>query len=219
MIKALIFDFDGTIIDTETAWYVAFRDAYKKYEVDLTLEMYSQCIGTSLHAFNPYEYLKTHLHLPIDLAEFRRSVRAHHAELMLQEEMRPGVLHYLENAKSAGLKIGLATSSERSWIDPFLDRLDIRRFFDCIRTADDVKKVKPDPELYLRTLEGLDVRPEEAIALEDSPNGAKAAMTAGLYCVLVPNTITKLLSFEPVHRQGERLSDFDFHALIADIGS
>ncbi|MCI3923144.1 HAD-IA family hydrolase [Paenibacillus sp. TRM 82003] len=219
MVKALIFDFDGTIIDTETAWYIAFRDAYKKHDVELTLEMYSQCIGTSLHSFNPYEYLKTHLQLPIDLAEFRRSVRAHHAELMLKEEMRPGILQFLQSAKAAGLKIGLATSSERSWIEPFLDRLRIRDYFECIRTADDVKRVKPDPELYAQALACLGVQPNEAIALEDSPNGAKAAMAAGMYCVLVPNTITKLLAFEEVHRQAESLADFDFHALLADIGS
>ncbi|WKL03205.1 HAD family phosphatase [Paenibacillus amylolyticus] len=78
MIKALVFDFDGTIIDTETAWYIAFRDAYKEHGVDLTLEMYSQCIGTSLKTFNPYEYLITDLNLPIDRGSVQgiRSVAA-----------------------------------------------------------------------------------------------------------------------------------------------
>lgn len=109
MIKALVFDFDGTIIDTETAWYIAFRDAYKEHGVDLTLEMYSQCIGTSLKTFNPYEYLITDLNLPIDREAFRESVQLQHAALMNKEKVRPGIQEYLEQAREAGLKLAVAS--------------------------------------------------------------------------------------------------------------
>lgn len=213
MIRALIFDFDGTIIDTETAWYVAFRDAYQEYGVELTLEQYSQCIGTSLRYFNPYEYLVTELHLPINLEEFRKSVRTRHADLMEKETMRPGILQFIKLAKENGLKLGLASSSERAWVSPFLDRLQLRNEFACIRTADDVKHVKPHPELYLQSLACLDVAPQEAIAIEDSPNGSRAAIAAGLRCLVIPNSITRLLEFESGLEMYSSLANVDFQEL------
>ncbi|CAM3756584.1 HAD family hydrolase [Cohnella lubricantis] len=218
MIKALIFDFDGTIIDTETAWYAAFREAYQQYEVELTLEMYSRCIGTSLHVFNPYEYLMTDLGLPIDKESFASAVRVRHAELMSREQVRPGVADYLEQARERGLKIGLATSSKRDWIDEHMERLGIGHYFECISTADDVARVKPDPELYLRTLAGLGVEAHEAVALEDSPNGAKAAVAAGIPCVLAPNEITWTLAFpsEGILCRVNRLSELAFETLVTE---
>lgn len=214
MVKALIFDFDGTVIDTETAWYDSFRESYREYGVDLSLELYSKCIGTSLQSFNPYEYLVTHLHLPVDLDAFRKSVRRRHALRMESETPRPGVLDFLKKAKQRNLKIGLASSSGSEWVEGFLDRLGITGDFECIRTADHVKKVKPDPELYLKTLECLGVKPEEAIAVEDSPNGAKAAAAAGIFCVLVPNPVTRSLAFEAVQLRADSLSDVDLDRLI-----
>ncbi|MCB8817666.1 HAD family hydrolase [Desulfosporosinus shakirovi] len=215
MIRALIFDFDGTVIDTETAWYVAFRDAYKEYGVELTLEQYSQCIGTSLNFFNPYEYLVTDLHLPIDLDKFRISVQTCHANLMKTEQVRPGIVHFLKSARDQGLKIGLASSSKLDWVNRFLDRLELRDYFQCIRTADDVMHVKPHPELYLQTLNGLGIDGHEAIAIEDSPNGYRAAITAGLHCVVVPNIITQSLKFGPVLHTALSLEEFDFKQLLA----
>nr|WP_237691068.1 HAD family hydrolase [Paenibacillus caui] len=214
-IKAIIFDFDGTIIDTETAWYNAFRDAYKKHGVELTLEQYSQCIGTSLGAFNPHEYLVTELNLPIDLESFRENVQSHHSALMEKEKIRPGILDYLKLAKAAGLKIGLASSSDRAWIDKYLNQLGIRDYFDCIRTKDDVKAVKPDPELYLQTIECLGVQADEALAIEDSPNGSKAALAAGLYTLVSPNAITRNLEFPDTHHRVECFSKLDLREVLA----
>ncbi|WP_166243272.1 HAD family hydrolase [Paenibacillus turpanensis] len=216
MIKAIIFDFDGTIIDTETAWYAAFKEAYREYGVDLTLEMYSQCIGTSLHQFNPYEYLMTDLKLPIDREEFRKSVQQRHSLLMEKEEIRPGVVRYLNEAKAAGLKIGLASSSVRAWVEKYLERLKLKPYFECIRTADDVRRVKPDPELYVQATAALGVQPNEAVAIEDSPNGAKAAEAAGLHCLYIPNTITASLPFEPRGGRLSSLLDLELKDLIVN---
>jgi putative hydrolase of the HAD superfamily len=217
MIKAIIFDFDGTIIDTETAWYHAFRDAYKEHGVELTLEQYSGCIGTSLHTFNPYEYLMTDLNLPIDKRAFRELVHLQHSELMRSEQVRSGILDYLKDAQESGLKIGLASSSARAWIDKYLEQLEIAHYFECIRTADDVVKVKPDPELYRQTLAGLGVEASEAVAIEDSPNGARAASAAGMSCIVVPNAITKSLTFDKSDRyyHAESLAHIDFHEMVA----
>ncbi len=214
LIKAIIFDFDGTVIDTETVWYRAFREAFEAYGVDLTVEMYAPCIGTGYQAFNPFEYLATDLHLPIDLKAFRSSVEARHAELMTAEKMRDGVREYLAKARSQGLKIGMASSSSRQWVEHFIEKLNIAHYFDCIRTGSDVARVKPHPELYLQTLQCLEVDAKEAVAIEDSPNGSKAAMTAGIYCVTVPSLVTKGLDFEPVNCRLNSLTDLDFDLLV-----
>ncbi|MGO4547594.1 HAD family hydrolase [Paenibacillus sp. 2TAB23] len=217
MIKAIIFDFDGTIIDTETAWYHAFRDAYLEHGVELTLEQYSGCIGTSLHTFNPYEYLMTDLKLAIDKDSFRDSVHVQHTNLMQSERVRSGILDYLKDAKDSGMKIGLASSSPRAWIDKYLEQLELGHYFEAIRTADDVAKVKPDPELYVQTLTALGVEASEAIAIEDSPNGARAALAAGMSCIIVPNAITKSLPFDQSDRyfHAESLSHIDFQMMAA----
>ncbi|OMD43382.1 HAD family hydrolase [Paenibacillus odorifer] len=214
MIKGIIFDFDGTIIDTETAWYTAFNEAYAEYGVDLTLEQYSTCIGTSLNSFNPYEYLMTDLKLAIDKEAFSKAVKQRHSKLMELETIRPGIQHYLDSAKKAGLRIGLASSSSLEWVEKYLNQLGIRDYFECIRTADHVTKVKPDPELYNQTLACLGITPNEAVAIEDSPNGSKAAAAAGIRCIVTPNEITNFLEFDKQHHKIDNLSLLDFDHVV-----
>lgn len=215
MIKAIIFDFDGTIIDTETAWYTVFRDAYAQYGVDLSLATYAKCLGTNLQEFNPYTYLVTHHHIELDVEAFQTSIQQSHAQLMAKETVRPGILAWLQQAREAGLQIGLASSSSRQWIDQYVDTLGIRDFFDCYCTADTVTNVKPDPELYLQALEQLGIKANEAIAIEDSPNGAQAAVAAGLYTLVIPNAITKQLPFGTGHQTLETIAQYDLQDLLA----
>ena len=214
MMKAIIFDFDGTIIDTETAWYVVFKNAYEQYGVDLSLETYSQCLGTSLKSFNPYTYLTTHYNISLDLEQFRTSIRSNYEKLIEKETIRPGILNLLQQAKQAGLKIGLASSSHREWIDKFVNLLGLDGYFECYCTADTVENVKPDPELYLQALQQLGVQAHEALAIEDSPNGARAAVAAGLHTIVIKNTITKQLPFSKGHHTLECLEQTSLHDLI-----
>ena len=137
-----------------------------------------------------------------------------YAKLIEQESMRPGIFNLLQEAKAAGLKIGLASSSHRDWIDKFVDQLGIRDYFDCYCTADTVSNVKPDPELYYQALDRLGVKPNEAIAIEDSPNGARAAVAAGLHTVVIKNTLTKQLPFSKGHYTIESLEHNGLKELI-----
>lgn len=216
MLKAIIFDLDGTIIDTETAWYVALNELYQEHGVELSLELYSTCIGTDLTAFNPYEYLITELKVQVDPQEFKDKVRQRYDHLMTKEQIRPGVRDYLEQARAAGIKLAVASSSNREWVERHLQQLGVLDYFDAIRTADDVRKVKPDPELYQQAIAALGVEPQEAIAVEDSPNGARAAAAAGLHCLVVPNTITSTLPFDLPHRRVNSLTDLAFDKLLSN---
>lgn len=217
MYKAIIFDFDGTIIDTEKAWYAAFREAYREHGVELAIEQYSLCIGTDHAAFNPYEYLITELGLPLDRDEFKRSVHDKYEKLMAELTLRPGILECLQAARKAGLSVGLATSSSEAWISRYLEPLGIRDYFDCIRTSDHVARVKPDPELYIRAAEGLQVKPGEAVAVEDSPNGARAAIAAGMDCIVVPNEVTAPLAFPSGVYRIESLADIQLEQLLRQV--
>lgn len=119
MIKAVVFDFDGLIIDTESPWYDAYRAAFQDYGVDLPLELWLKCVGTTFAAFDPIVYLEEQSGGTIDRNEIFAKTRKRHDQIMQEKGLREGVQSYLEDAAAKGLRIGLATSSSRAWIDAF----------------------------------------------------------------------------------------------------
>jgi putative hydrolase of the HAD superfamily len=167
MIKAVIFDCDGLLIDTETPWYEAFREIYREYQVDLPLEMYAQCIGNSDFAqFNPYDYLEESINRKVDRKVIDRRIQEIHTSIMKDQKLLPGVENYLKRAKELGLKIGLASSSRRVWVEEHVKTHQIHHFFDTIHTKDEVEYVKPHPELYLQAIQALGVEKREVIAFK-----------------------------------------------------
>lgn len=218
MIKALVFDFDGLIIDTETPSYEAFFEIYRGYGVELPLKTYAQCIGTTFEAFNPYSYLSECLEKEIDTDLVRNQFRTEYRNRLECQTLRPGVTDYLEAATQLNLKIGLASSSSLSWIQPYLERHNLAAYFSSICTSDHVAKVKPDPELYMQSLDNLGVSGEEAIAFEDSLNGLKAAKSAGLHCVIVPNEVTRYSPFCEHNLMINSMSDLPLEQVIRAIG-
>ncbi|MFC4766891.1 HAD family hydrolase [Effusibacillus consociatus] len=195
MIKAIVFDFDGLIFDTETHEYRVLEEIYKSHGAELPLEVWGQCVGTHANFFDAYAYLEQCIGKPVDRDVLGKQRREMFDLRVENETALPGVENYLVAAKRLGLKIGLASSSNRAWVTRWLTKLNLLDYFECIRTADDVEHVKPDPALYLKACECLGVQPQEAIAFEDSPNGAIAAKRAGMHCVIVPNFVTTTLTF------------------------
>ncbi|EKN69085.1 haloacid dehalogenase-like hydrolase family protein [Neobacillus bataviensis LMG 21833] len=197
--KAIIFDFDGLIVDTESIWYECFREVLAAKGLDLTIEQFSNVVGTTGDVL--YDYIRRSLPSPVSLEEIRRSAHVLFSAKMGDPVLRDGVENYLKEANDLGLKIGLASSSSRDWVEGYLRKLQIFDCFDAIKTRDDVVEVKPHPALYLKTLEALSVSPSEAVAFEDSRNGLLAAVAAGLPCIMVPNGVTAHLDFtEAIHQ-------------------
>jgi putative hydrolase of the HAD superfamily len=197
MKKAIIFDFDGLIVDTETVWYQAYKETLTELGMDLPLEEFSKVIGTDndmLHLF-----IKAALGESVDLTKIESRVRLNFDAAMQKPVLRDGVLEYLQDAERLGLKIGLASSSSYEWVTGYLSLLNIRHYFSVIQTRETVAKVKPDPELYLLALRALNVEAAEAVAFEDSLNGLLAACAAGIDCVIVPNEVTSELAFNGHH--------------------
>jgi HAD superfamily hydrolase (TIGR01509 family) len=196
MLKAIIFDFDGLILETETPVFQSWQELYRKFDQELTFDTWQAAIGTKESSFNPYRELekRTGLEINWDELEPRRARREY--ELADRQPLLPGVLDYLEQARQLGLRLGLASSSEREWVEYHLRNRDLEHYFSVVKCAEDVLLTKPDPALYLDTLSGLGVSALEAFALEDSPLGALAAKRAGLFCVVVPNNLTRQMKFE-----------------------
>lgn len=218
MIRALVFDFDGLILDTETNEFHAYAETYRHFGAELPLEMWSKVIGTDmLSVFNPYDYLESCLGKPYDRELFRTMRRTLFVERMERERLRPGVTDVLEQARRLGLAVGLASSSHSDWITGYLTKHGIRDYFSVIRSRDHVANVKPDPELYRQAVEHLGVKPEEALAFEDSPNGSLAAHRAGLHCVIVPNTVTATLTFGAHSKRIDTMAGLDLAKLLVEL--
>jgi len=214
MIKAIVFDFDGLILDTEGPEFQSWQEIYQAHGCALTLEKWAECIGTA-DAFDPYDLLEERLDRPIDRAAIRARHRARQAELMAGQAVLPGVERTIHEAQAMGLKLGIASSSTREWVTGYLDRFGLRGHFSSLKCADDVALTKPDPALYVLSVQALGVAAHEAVALEDSPNGVLAAKRAGLFCVAVPNALTRQLTFDGADVQLNSLADLPLEALLA----
>lgn len=194
LIKAIIFDFDGLIVDTETAWFEAYKEAMNVYDVDLPQERFVQTVGTDNAAL--YEFVQQQLGENVSIEEIEAKAASFYQIKMKTPQAREGVKDYLEEAKQLGYKIAIASSSNKEWVIHYLNELGLLSYFEVIITSEDVESIKPAPDLYLKALAALAVRPDEAVVFEDSLNGLKAALAAGLKCVVVPNPVTKFLNFQ-----------------------
>lgn len=190
MIRAIIFDFDGLIVDTEGPIFEVWQRIYRERGQELPREQWLSIIGTASGPFDPLIDLGQRTGIPLDADELNRLERAYYREATVAQALLPGVGRYLDDARALGLKTAIASSSSREWVREHLERFGIANRFDTVVCKDDVTRTKPDPELYRAALDRMGVRSEHAIALEDSTNGIRAAKAAGLFCVAVPNAMT-----------------------------
>ena len=217
MIQAVVFDCDGLLIDTETPLYRAWAEVFEERGQELSLDLYGRILGTTDTAFDLLGFLEESIGLHVDRAATYQRIRDRHMELLKMEQLRLGVLDYLQQAQQLGLKIGLASSSNREWVERHLRENQIFDYFNVIRTSDDVQKVKPDPELYLSALNALGVEPQNAVAFEDSPNGSRAAKAAGMNLVIVPNTLSSKMMFDTYDLRINSMADMRLQDVLAHL--
>jgi HAD superfamily hydrolase (TIGR01509 family) len=214
MIRAVIFDFDGLILDTEGPEFQAWQEIFQRHDRQLPLETWAACIGTSSDAFDPYAYLESVLGRQVDRQAIRCQWRQRRDELLAPQTVLPGVQAYLAEAAHLGLQLGVASSSSRAWVTGHLARLGLLTHFAVIQCADDVQATKPNPASYQAALTALNVSPIQTVALEDSPNGILAAKRAGLWCVAVPNAITRHLPLDRADMQLASLTEMPLAQLL-----
>ena len=214
-IRALIFDFDGLILDTETPEYQSWQEIYAEFGCDLPIKTWGQIVGgNGASRFDPLDFLETQVGRNLDRTELITRHRARDTEIIAASPILPGVVEILTDARQMGLQLAIASSSPHSWVDAHLTRLGLFDRFEAIICVDDVGVAKPDPSLFLRAAEALGVARDEAIIFEDSPNGVLAAKRAGIFCVAVPNPTTRLLAFESPDMRLNSLAEMSLGALL-----
>ncbi|MCD6495453.1 HAD-IA family hydrolase [Candidatus Bipolaricaulota bacterium] len=196
MIKGVIFDFDGLILDTELPVFRAWQEIFASHGQELSLDDWVDYIGRSPDSFDPCDDLERLLGHPVDRQAIRTEHRRREASLIESEGVLPGVVDLIAQARELKLRLGIASSSERAWVIGHLSRLGLDKYFDTIRCSDDVEHTKPAADLYLGVIAEWAIAPQEAFALEDSPHGVSAAKAAGMFCIAVPNEMTKNLTFD-----------------------
>ena len=190
-LRALLFDFDGLILDTETASRAGWQWLYREYGHELPPEKWATVVGTT-GVWSPMDHLEELVGERLERDALNERRYTHEITLIEAEELRPGIAEYLDAAERHGLKRAIVSSSSRPWIDMHLERLERAYGWDAILTADrDRSRAKPNPTMYLEALEVLDVDAGDAVVFEDSPNGVHAAKAAGIFVVAVPNNVTR----------------------------
>jgi beta-phosphoglucomutase family hydrolase len=182
MIRAVIFDMDGVIVESEHLHIKAEQQTMLKYGVRISAEELHTYTGTTA------EFMFTELIKKYKLNTTFERVFDEKEEFMfklLEKETRPtkGVIELLKKLKRKGIKLGIASSSHRKLIEYILRRLNIVRLFDFVVSAEDIANSKPNPEIFLRSARGLRVEPVECLVVEDAKLGVEAAKNAGMRVV------------------------------------
>ncbi len=193
MLKALIFDFDGLILDTETPEVLVWQSIYREHGYELPVEEWAKTVGGyGISNFDAAEHLAVVSQGRLDSGSERMRHRAKAMEIIHASSILPGVVGLIEAAKNKGLSVAIGSSSPHSWVDSHVQRLGIFEYFDHIVCQDDVPpgRTKPNPDIFLTVLKRLKIKPDEAVVFEDSVNGVTAARSAGIFVVGVPNQMT-----------------------------
>lgn len=190
--QAIIFDFDGLIIETEAVYCHIWQREFRKVGLAFDMAGYQNLIGAHhvIGGYQPHQQLADHLNNGVSARELRLAVEREAIQTIERKEAKPGVLQVLDEAARRGFLLAVGSSSERKWVHGHLKRLGIFDRFDTIVTANDVENAKPEPDIYQKVLENLDVFPQNALVLEDSNNGVVASHRAGIRVIAVPDEVT-----------------------------
>jgi HAD superfamily hydrolase (TIGR01509 family) len=186
MIRALVFDFDGLIVDTETPLIDAYAAVHEAHGVAFDRTAFIHNVGHAQYAFDPWRGFSPHT----DRAALEVQRRTLKDDLMARQPVLPGIVALLDGAREHGLRVGLASNSEHSWVEPHLAERGLLDRFEFLACREDAPSPKPEPDLYRLVLNRFGLRGHEAIAFEDSHTGTLAAKRAQLWAVAVPGPST-----------------------------
>jgi HAD superfamily hydrolase (TIGR01509 family) len=197
-LEALVFDFDGLILDTEWPEFATVREEFEAHGLELALEDWQEIVGRADHR-HWFDWLEDELGRELERSAVIERRRARHHLLIAAQEVRPGVLGLLDEAEAAAIPIAVASSSPESWVRGHLERLGLLERFHTVRCREHVERAKPAPDLFLAAVRAMGASPSRSVALEDSRHGCTAATEAGLVCVVAPNDVTRSQVFDHAH--------------------
>src|SRR5450755_1793148 len=193
-VDAIIFDFDGVILDTETPDYEVWREFYHKHGIDLSTELWLTRVGSVIGiGFDPAQHFEQLTGVQLD-PEFLKTHFDNYVQRCDEQPILPGVKDLLRQASEQGIKMAIASNSYMDWVERWLRQHALYDYFQCICTRGDVERGKPAPDLYLLAAQCLNIPVDRCIAIEDSPMGMEAAIAAQIRCIAVPNPLTKTLT-------------------------
>lgn len=192
---AVLFDFDGILVDTEWAIYQAWLRTFQLHGHDLPLSLYTRCIGSDFDAWSPKAHLEDLTKLGFDWVELDAARQVEIRAELEQEGPIDGVVELLGAIKGQGIPQVVVSSSSHGWVDGWLEKLGLRDYFTEVICKGDAPRIKPAPDLYLAAAARLGVEPGDCLVIEDSHNGLLASHAAGMRTWIVPNRVTAGLDF------------------------
>jgi HAD superfamily hydrolase (TIGR01509 family) len=205
--SAVLFDFDGVLVDTEWAIYQSWKRVFEAHGQHLPLEIYTRCIGSDFATWSP----KTHLEELTGLAFDWHDLDARRQEEIMADLTHEGPMHgaadCLGKLAAAGKPCAVVSSSSHRWVDGWLEKLGLAGHFQTTVCRGDAPRIKPAPDLFLEAAKRLAIPPEECLVIEDSLNGLNSAKAAGMAVWVVPNRVTECLDFSPADRVFRSLAE------------
>ncbi len=184
--KAVVFDMDGVIFDTEWLVLEGWADTGKRHGIEGTDEVCRKCLGTTYEVSR--QIFLDHYGADFPYETYKEEMRAYFYHAIEKEvPLKPGIREILEYLKKNGLRIGLASSTRREAVLSELDQDGLTGYFDVVIGGDLLKRSKPEPDIYLMACRELGVEPGQAYAIEDSYNGIRSAHAAGMHPIMVPD--------------------------------
>jgi len=190
-VRAILFDMDGLLIDSEPLWHEAEVYGFGRAGLSLTAEQCLETTGLRVDEVVKFRYAQSAWASPSQDAVAAAIVERVVELVRAKGALKPGVAEALAFARAAGLRVALASSSPYVIIDAVLDTFGLRSEFEVIHSAEEEARGKPEPDVYLTTARKLGVAPAECLAIEDSPNGVLAAKAAGMKCVAIPEPVLR----------------------------
>lgn len=196
--EAVIFDHDGTLVDTVTGDFLACRDLYSEFGVTLSQSSWASTVCGNVAAYSVlFDELATSSGRALSHEELRGRLELHWARHLVVPNvtLMEGTRDVLESLHRMGVPMAVATAATVAWVDQWLTHFELKHFFSGVSSGMECKKNKPDPEVYLRAAEALGVRPEACLVFEDSTTGVMAAKAAGMQAIAVPLSLARHLDF------------------------
>jgi HAD superfamily hydrolase (TIGR01509 family) len=214
MIRALVLDFDGLLMDTESALIQAYADVHAKHGVPFDRDRFLRSVGQADYSFDPWHGFDRWA----DRAALEAERRKRNIEIDLALPMLAGARELVDGARAASLQLGMASNSTHAHVDSHLKRLGLFERFAFVACREDAPSPKPEPDLYRLVINRLGVASREAIAFEDSHTGSLAAKRAGLWVVAVPGASTLHHDFDHVDLRLRSLAECRLPELIRRFG-
>jgi len=184
-IKAIIFDLDGVLVDTAKYHYLAWKQLAEELNIKFSLQDNERLKGVSrmqsLEIILDLGNMTLDPATKINLAEKKNIWYVEYISKLTPDDILPGVISFLKSTKVDSIKLALGSASKNSML--ILNKLNLTDYFDAIIDGTKVSKAKPDPEVFLKGAEALNVLPSECIVFEDAEAGVEAAINAGMYCI------------------------------------